>query len=117
MTETSRFIRPILEFLFPAAPVQTLDAYHGYIRKLAHVAEYAVLAFFAFRAFSNSSIRFLSNYRFPAAFCIVLLIASIDELNQSFVPSRTGSQWDVLLDISGGVFTVVLLSLTRNAKS
>ena len=36
MSQTSRFIRPLLEFLFPAAPEETLLIYHGYIRKAAH---------------------------------------------------------------------------------
>jgi VanZ family protein len=30
------------------------------------------------------------------------MVASLDELNQSFDPTRTGSIYDVLLDIAGG---------------
>ncbi len=45
MSETSRFIRPLLIFLFPNAPEATIAVYHGLIRKSAHVTEYAILAF------------------------------------------------------------------------
>ncbi len=109
MPQTSRFIRPLLEFLFPNSPEETLILYHGYIRKFAHFAAYAVLAFLAVRAFVGSSIKFLRNQWFIAAFGLVLLVASIDETNQSYVASRTGSIYDVLLDCAGGL-TMILLS-------
>ena len=64
MSKTSRFFRPLLEFLFPNAPEETLLIYHGYIRKMAHLTEYGILAFWASRAFWNSSVRFLQKYWF-----------------------------------------------------
>lgn len=106
MTETSRFIRPILVFLFPNAPELTLAAYHGYIRKFAHFAEYAVLAFLASRAFIRVSV---SWYLY--AFLLTAAVAVLDEINQSFNPRRTSSEWDVVLDIIGGTFAIVLFWL------
>ena len=111
MSNTSRFIRPILEFLFPNATESTLIIYHAYIRKFAHFAEYAGLAFFAARAFWDSSVRFLQNYWYLAAFGLVLLIASTDELNQSFDTTRTGSVYDVLIDCVGGISMILALKL------
>ncbi len=108
MSKTSVFIRPILLFLFPDAPEETLVIYHGYIRKFAHFAEYFVLAFLAFRAFSASN-GFLRKYRFPASFILVFSIASLDEFNQSFLASRTGSIRDVLLDTAGGLTILMIL--------
>lgn len=102
MTRTSIIIRPLLEFLFPSADELTLQLYHGYIRKLAHFTEYGVLAFLALRAFIGSATRYV------AALVLVALIASIDEINQSFEVSRTSSAWDVLLDIAGGLFVVAV---------
>lgn len=113
MAETSRFIRPLLEFLFPNTPEETLLAYHGYIRKFAHFFEYAVLAFLSVRAFSNSSKYFIRNFRFFFSLVLVVLIASIDEFNQSFEISRTGSAWDVLLDASGGIVMLTALWLAK----
>ena len=109
MSQTSIFIRPILLFLFPSAPEETLVIYHGYIRKFAHFTEYAALAFFAFRAFSSSSNRFLQKYRFFVSLILVFSIASLDEFNQSFLTSRTSSFWDVLLDTAGGLTVLVIL--------
>ena len=109
MSRTSIFIRPILLFLFPDAPEETLVIYHGYVRKFAHFAEYFVLAFLSFRAFRSSSNGFLQKYRFLVSFILVFSIASLDEFNQSFLASRTGSFWDVLLDTVGGLSMLVIL--------
>lgn len=103
MTETSRFIRPFLIFLFPDAGEQTIAVYHGYIRKLAHITVYAALAFFAFRAFSSSTKQFIKNSWFAVSLLLVFSVASLDEFNQSFLASRTGSFYDVLLDAFGGL--------------
>src|SRR5687768_17166855 len=54
MTQTSRFIGPLLHFLFPAAPEETIAAYHAFIRKSAHFFEYAILALLVFRAAATS---------------------------------------------------------------
>jgi VanZ family protein len=42
------------------------------------------------------------------------LVATIDEVHQHFVPSRTGSPYDVLLDAAGS--TVAMLLLTRRKR-
>lgn len=109
MSKTSVFIRPILLFLFPNAPEETLVIYHGYVRKFAHFAEYFVLAFFALRAFRSPAHGFLQKYRYLVSFILVFAIASLDEFNQSFLASRTSSFWDVLLDTSGGLTMLMIL--------
>lgn len=95
MNETSRFIRPLLEFLFPDALPETLTLYHRHIRKFAHFAEYAVLAFLAYRAVKPWRPFFL-------AIVLVVAVAVVDETNQSLTNSRTASVFDVLLDVFGG---------------
>lgn len=109
-------IRPLLEWLFPAAAAGTLDVYHGYIRKLAHFTEYAALAFLAARAFWHSSQTFLSNFWFVWAFLIVALVASVDEYNQSFNPLRTASVYDTLLDMAGGATMLLVFYLAAKTK-
>lgn len=108
MSQTSVFVRPILEFLFPGATEETLILYHSYVRKLAHFVEYAVLAFWASRAFSNSSVKILQKFWYVFSFLLVVIIAAIDETNQSFTASRTGSIYDVLLDASGGLAMILI---------
>ena len=102
MSETSRIIRPLLEFLFPSAAPETLSIYHGYIRKLAHFIEYALLAVLALRALG------MYRFRYLAAFGFAFLVAVADESNQSLNPARTSSPRDVVLDLAGAV--VALLS-------
>ena len=119
MSNTSRFIRPLLEFLFPNAPEETLLNYHAYIRKMAHPTVYAILAFFAARAFSTSLNKLLQNGWFVISLLIVFTVASLDELNQSFIASRTGNFRDVLLDTSGGLvmLTIVYFYKKRTSRS
>lgn len=111
MAQTSRFIRPLLKFLFPHTPDEILQIYHGYIRKSAHFIEYAILAFWATRTFSTSAKMLLQKYWFVLAFLTVFIVAAIDETNQSFNPARTGSARDVLLDCAGGAFMILIFAL------
>jgi VanZ family protein len=113
MSKTSYLVRPLLEFLFPDAPEETLIVYHGYIRKLAHLVEYAILAFWSSRAFQSSSAKLLQNFWFIASLFLVILVASIDEYNQSFDIQRTGSIYDILIDVSGGLLMVIVLTMWR----
>lgn len=100
MNETSRIIRPLLEWLFPNSPLETLTFYHGLIRKFAHFFEYAVLGFLACRAFLGL------KFRFELSLLLVAIVASADEFKQSLDPSRTGSLWDVALDVFGGMTAI-----------
>lgn len=97
--ETSLIIGPLLNYFFPDLTETSRQSVHFFIRKTAHFAEYAVLAFFSLRAVS---VVIKNNWRYPKALSIVATIAILDELNQSFEPSRTSSVYDVLLDITGG---------------
>ena len=105
MNETSRFIRPLLEFLFPNALPETLTLFHGYIRKFAHFAEYAVLALLAFRALAPF------KHKYAIALVFAACVALLDEFNQSLNPSRTSSGWDIALDIAGAAFSISVLAV------
>ncbi len=98
MSETSRFIRPLLEFLFPNAGADQLYIYHAIIRKLAHIFQYGVLGILAVRAFAGL------KHRYLIAILFVIVIGSIDELKQSFDTRRTGVASDVVVDFIGGIY-------------
>ena len=117
MDETSRIVRPLLEFLFPNASEQTLSSYHRILRKSAHLIEYSVLGFFSARAFWTSGKRILNGNWCIAAVLLVLTVAILDELNQSYISSRTGSVNDVILDIIGGGTIVVILFVYRKWRN
>ncbi len=113
MSKTSRFIGPFLDFLFPSVSEETKYLLHHYIRKLAHLWIYFVLALWAYRVFANSSVRILSKHWFLSSIVLVALIAAIDEVHQSFDASRAGSAWDVLLDVCGGAAFLLIAHLYR----
>ena len=110
---TTGFLGPLLRWLIPAAHPETLETIHFAVRKGAHAAEYAVLALLAFHALRWS---FDLAFRRSAglALAIVLAVGSADEANQARLATRTGSPWDVALDLAGGVAALGgLLALRR----
>jgi len=111
LSETSRIIGPILTFFFPEMPDATRQVVHGYVRKTAHFTEYAVLAFLAVRACMATFS--LVRWRYLLALSLVVIVAFLDEFHQSFYSSRSGSIWDVALDISGGLFALGLILLVK----
>ena len=85
------------------------------VRKAAHFTEYAILGFLAARAFRTSPRPALANRWFLASLALVVAYALLDEYHQSFVPSRTGSIYDSLIDISGGLTALLLIRRRHNA--
>jgi VanZ family protein len=114
--QTSRIIGPLLQFFFPDMAEETRQIIHGYVRKAAHFTEYAALAFLAVRACTLSAPVLLQKWRYVLPLVLLAVVASLDELNQSFETSRTSSIWDVLLDISGGAAMLIFLWLMRRPR-
>ncbi|HYY57302.1 MAG TPA: VanZ family protein [Pyrinomonadaceae bacterium] len=115
-SNTSRILRPLLLWLFPGISEERILLAHFITRKAAHFTEYAILALLAARAFSTSSRPLVRRGWFVAALTLVVLYALSDEYHQSFVPSRTGSVYDSLIDMSGGTTALLLASLWRRRK-
>ncbi len=91
----------------------TWDRVHFLIRKSGHFTGYGILSAAWFRAFWMTLRRragdFWSRWKLHGlAMAGTFLIASSDEFHQSFLPNRTSSFHDVLLDCLGG-FVVQLL--------
>ena len=72
-------------------------------RKCAHLAGYGILGALAFRA----------NRRLAVAFGVVLLVATADEYSQGLTLTRSGSPWDVLLDLTGAALAVIVFPAVR----
>lgn len=115
-SNTSRIIGPVVRWLFPDIGEASLVVVHMAVRKCAHFAEYAALALLAARAFLTSSREFLLRRWAGSAFILVACVALLDEYNQSFNPSRTGTIWDSLLDCAGGATALAVLSLWRGRR-
>ena len=78
------------------------------IRKLAHFFEFAVLGFFVFMGFYFSEFKKRAKITLPLAWC--LLVGSIDEFLQLFSEGRGAKVTDVLLDFSGSLAAVLILT-------
>lgn len=113
---TSRIIRPLMLWLFPEITETQLATVHLLTRKTAHFVEYAILAFLARRAFITSTRELLKNNWFAVSLVLVVVVAVIDELHQSFVPARTGSIYDSGIDIAGGLTMLMLIAWYQRRK-
>ena len=106
---TSRIIGPLILWLFPNTSQETLVVVHFITRKLAHLTEYAILGFLAARAFRTSPRPAISSRWFLISLILIVTYALLDEYHQSFVPSRTGSILDSLIDIAGGLTALIIV--------
>ena len=110
-SNTSRIIRPLLLWLFPEISEASLAYVHFLVRKAAHFSEYALLALLAARAFRTSQKEKLRRRWWLAAFALVVCVALVDEYHQSFLPTRTGTIYDSLLDMTGGATALACAAL------
>ena len=115
-SNTSEFIGPLVRWLFPDVSPERLVLIHSFTRKIAHFSEYALLAILAARAFRTSPNRTIQRYWFVIALGLVVVYALLDEYHQSFVPSRTASIFDSLIDIAGGLTALLFVRSVSNRK-
>jgi VanZ family protein len=109
---TGRFLFPLLHFLFGLDRVR-FAPWHFLLRKGGHVFGYGILSALLFRAWRTTipvpgSPRWSIIWARTALF-MTALVASLDEWHQTFLPSRTGSIRDVVLDSAAALATQVLL--------
>ena len=106
---TSRIIGPLILWLFPSTSPETLAVVNVITRKIAHITEYAILGFLAARAFRTSPHPAIKQRWFLICLALVVVYALLDEYHQSFVPSRTASIVDSLIDMAGGLTALIVV--------
>jgi VanZ family protein len=113
--QTSRFLVPFLRWLDPDISFAALAAIQLVMRKMGHLTEYAILAALLWRALRDSALKLWE----PAAIALFIAgsYAALDEFHQSFVPSRTASMVDVMIDCCGALAAVAICWLFSRAKS
>ncbi|MDQ6801745.1 MAG: VanZ family protein [Acidobacteriota bacterium] len=83
-----------------------IEVLHFMIRKLSHVAEYGILGILVYRAVRAE--RPGRDIRWAlAAILFAAVVGSLDELHQAFVPSRTATVWDTVIDTLGATLAVL----------
>ena len=108
---TSRFLYPLLHFLLGVSAAH-FQVWHFVIRKTGHFVGYFTLSLLLFRAWR-------ATFPFPGvgwtiqwariSFFMAALVGSLDEWHQTYLPKRTGTLHDVLLDSTAALVAQILL--------
>ena len=116
---TGRILYPIFHFLFNT-DTKTFAAWHLVLRKIGHVVGYFILSVLLFRSwrasFPRLSTRWCLQWATLALLCAVL-VAAFDEWHQSYLPSRTGTVYDVVLDSTAALVAQVALFVVLGLHS
>jgi len=110
---TGAILRKIIDAIYPTMPAQWFETVHFFIRKTAHFTVYGILswlAFFAWRFTLLAPRRWTFTWS-ALALAVTFCVASLDELHQSFIPSRTASARDVILDVTGALFFQAVIAI------
>jgi len=112
---TSRILTPLLRWWNPDISPAAIAQVHFFVRKAAHLTEYAILAVLLSRALRVWVEKFWRRVALTLA--PAMIFAAADELHQSFVASRTASLGDVLLDCSGALLGLMICATTWKRNS
>jgi VanZ family protein len=113
---TSQPLQHFFEFFFGPFTGSEWWRWHLIIRKCGHFLGYGILSIAWFRAFWMTTrlaepVRRRLTSAHSMAMVGTLLVASADEFHQTFLPNRTGTPWDVLVDCSGAMLMQILVWL------
>jgi VanZ family protein len=115
---TSEWLYPYWLRLFGPISAAHWNEVHHLIRKTGHFVGYGVVSMAFFYSWRQTLLRMAVKHwtlwRRASVLAVLstLLIASLDEYHQSFLPSRTSSPVDVCIDLSGAIAAQLLLLLT-----
>lgn len=106
---TSGPLRAIWQAIFGHVSDARWEVIHHYLRKSGHFIGYGMVGLAWLRAWWMT----MPHSRFLTDAVLALLgtaaVASADEYHQSFLPNRTSSPWDVLLDCTGAITLQVVV--------
>jgi VanZ family protein len=119
---SAHYLRRLLNALSPEFARSLSDfqffCLHYSPRKAAHVFEYMVLGLLAFRAvqWGRPCFRWMSVV---AGVALPMACSVLDETHQAFVPGRSSSATDVLINVSGaamGMLCICVAALNRGVE-
>lgn len=116
LAQTSGPLRHLWESLFgPVSSDAQWYKMHGWIRKTGHMTGYGLLGVVLFRAAFLTLRERWSSYLNAWLCCMtfalggVLIVASADETHQLFIPGRTGTRIDVMIDLIGAAILQLIV--------
>jgi VanZ family protein len=118
---TSAPLQRIAEAIFGYDVCVHWDLIHHVIRKTGHFLGYGIFSLICFRScwieLTGVTSRLSRQIRAHGlAILATFVVASADEIHQSFLPNRSGQFSDVLLDCSGAVALGLALFLVMRLK-
>jgi len=111
---TSRMLFPLFHFLFGMDYFRFMP-WNFFLRKSGHVFGYGLLSILLFRAW-RETLPAANGARWTLRWATIAvlgtaLVASLDEWHQSFIPTRTGTVHDVVLDTCAGIAAQLVVFL------
>lgn len=98
----------------PLAP-ETFELMHYFVRKGGHLTAYGILGALYFRALRSGRPGWTWEWAVGAV-VVTTVIASVDEWHQAYVPTRTGTPGDVLIDAIGATIAQIVLRAVLRMK-
>jgi VanZ family protein len=105
---TGHLLLAILTPLFGPIDPERFQIFHAVLRKTGHFIGYGILCLLFFRAMRATLAGTLRRWA-TLAIVFTCVVASLDELHQAFLPSRTGRLHDIVLDTCGAACMQLLL--------
>jgi VanZ family protein len=106
---TSEPLRRLYETFFGHVSNADWANIHHYIRKTGHFVGYGFIGLAWLRAWWLTLPRSRFLHDSLLALMGTALVASCDEWHQSYLPNRTGTPWDVLLDCTGAIVLQLII--------
>jgi VanZ family protein len=108
---TGWLLYPIFHFLFNVSTTR-FAMWHAVLRKTGHFVGYFTLSVLLFRSWRATFPRLSTQWCMQWATVALLstsLVAMLDEWHQTFLPSRTGTVHDVILDSAAALVAQIAL--------
>jgi VanZ family protein len=106
----------LLPFLRNHLSYAEIDAVNFFLRKCAHVTEYAILATLAYRAVAFGDPKFRSR-NIIVPWLLAATYAASDEYHQTFYASRGPSVEDVFVDAGGASLGLLICLWNRTLRA
>ncbi len=115
---TGSLLYGLLSAMFGHIDREKFAIFHTLLRKLGHFVGYGILSVLFLRALRETVTTTMAR-SCALSVALTFVVASLDELHQSFLPSRTGRVHDVVLDTAAAVClqVIVLMSIRRQQKA
>jgi VanZ family protein len=116
---TGSMLYSLLTHIFGPINLYDFLIFHHYLRKTGHVIGYGMLALLLLRGWRATFHYAVDKMRLVLSLSWLgtAFVAAMDEWHQSFIPSRTGTVEDVVLDSTAGLLFLLIAYFWLNRVS